>query len=259
MTAQVDDVQRDSKSPIQLSLKVKTAVTLFKGAMAVTDATGYALPGANTAGMFFQGIVQKQADNSGGASGAIPVIVERSDRFVMTMAGAAITDIGKDVYISDDTTLTLTVGNGIYVGKIVGLTGANLVEVQPVYSKAAIAAAIADPAAMAGITGASMAGPTGSDPGALVGPTFTSHSWNGSTDPSQAEGDEIVADLGTYKTAIDGNNTAIDANIVDIAAAKTAIDANVVDIAAAKTAIDILNGKIDDILAALRAGGAVIA
>lgn len=200
MTAQTDDVLRDAKNPLQLELKVKASAKIYKGAMVVTDATGYALPGANTAGMIFQGIAQEQKDNSGGASGEISVIVERSDRFAITMASAAITDIGKDVYISDDTTVTKTVGNGVLVGKVVRLVGTNLVEVQPIYSRAVIASAIADT-------------------GALVGPTFTSHAWDGSTYPTQAEGDKIVADFGTYKTAIDALNATQDSILAALRAA----------------------------------------
>lgn len=48
------------------------------------------------------------------------------------------------------------------------------------------------------------------DPTATATITFT-HSWNGSTDPTLTEGNKIVTDLGTLKTAIDSNNTKIDA------------------------------------------------
>lgn len=50
------------------------------------------------------------------------------------------------------------------------------------------------------------------DPAACAGMTF-SHSWNGSTDPSAAEGNAISADLAALKAAIDANNAAIDAII----------------------------------------------
>lgn len=203
MTAQTDDVQRDSKSPVQLDLKVKTAVTIYKGAMVVTDATGYALPGANTAGMFFQGISQEQKDNTSGASGALIVIVERSDRFPMTLASAAITDIGKDVYISDDTTLTLTVGNGIYVGKIVRLAGTNLVEVQPVYSKAAIAAAIANAAAATDVAITDSSG--GVDPGDDIIALVTDIDLL--TDSTSGAADDTINDVSTAVTGVDGSGS----------------------------------------------------
>jgi hypothetical protein len=201
MTALTDDFLRDSKSPRILDLEVKTAVKIFKGAMVAVDAaTGYALPAANTSGYIFQGIARDRADNTDGASGEITVVVDRPARFSVILASAAITDIGLDVYVADDNTVTKTVGNGVYVGKVVALLGTNLVEVQPIYSRAIIASAIADT-------------------GALVGPTFTSHAWDGSTYPTQAEGDKIVADFGTYKTAIDALNATQDSILAALRAA----------------------------------------
>jgi len=61
------------------------------------------------------------------------------------------------------------------------------------------------------------------DPAAMAAVTFTSHAWNGSTDPTQAEGDKIVADLAAIKTAVDANNAAIDS--INAALAATGITA----------------------------------
>lgn len=48
------------------------------------------------------------------------------------------------------------------------------------------------------------------DPAQMAAVTFLAHGWDGATDPTQAEGDKIVADLAAFKTAVDANNTAID-------------------------------------------------
>jgi len=221
------NVLRSQKRDQSLSLEVKTAVNIFQGAMVCVDATGYAIPAADVAANIFQGIAQEQKDNTSGASGALKVIVERPDRFIATLASAAITDIGLDVYISDDDTLTKTVGNGVYVGKVVRFVGTNLVEVKPIYSKAIIAAAIADAGAA-----------TASDPAACDAMTQGAYASSTSlTDPpTKAEmeaelalidtaTDQTIVDTAALKAAIDLNNVEIDALIVDRAANKTTIDA----------------------------------
>jgi hypothetical protein len=94
---------------------------------------------------------------------------------------------------------------------------------------------IVDPTAMVAIVGSAptaMAGITG----AVVGDTIaTNGGWGSSTeggfDSMHVAIDANVVDIAAAKTAIDFNNAAIDLNITDIAALKTATDAN-------KTAID---------------------
>jgi hypothetical protein len=94
---------------------------------------------------------------------------------------------------------------------------------------------IVDPTAMVAIVGSAptaMAGITG----AVVGDTIaTNGGWGSSTeggfDSMHVAIDANVVDRAAAKTAIDFNNAAIDLNITDIAALKTATDAN-------KTAID---------------------
>jgi len=53
-----------------------------------------------------------------------------------------------------------------------------------------------------------------SDPAAAASVTFTAHTWDGATDPTAAQGNQIVADLAALKTAVDANNTAIDSILV---------------------------------------------
>jgi hypothetical protein len=54
------------------------------------------------------------------------------------------------------------------------------------------------------------------DPAACAAMTF-SHSWDGATDPTAAEGNELVADLAALKTAIDANNVSIDDILAQLA------------------------------------------
>lgn len=189
MTALTDNYLRDSKDPRILSAKVKGSTTIYKGAMVAIDSSGYAVPAANTAGHKFIGIALEKIDNSAGANGEKEIRVNAKDRFIIILASAAITDIGLDVFVADDNTVTKTVGNAVKVGKVVALVGTNLVEVDPIpaYASAPAGAHLAD-----------------------VTETFTSHAWNGSTYPTQAEGDKIVADIAALSSAIAALNARLE-------------------------------------------------
>jgi predicted RecA/RadA family phage recombinase len=97
-------------------LPVLTAVTIYEGS-AVGLSSGYAR--ALVAGDAFQGHAFEQADNTSGASGAINVRVRSGTyKLQVTLASVAVTDVGKDVYMSDDATYTLTQGSNSAVGKV---------------------------------------------------------------------------------------------------------------------------------------------
>lgn len=87
---------------------------------------------ALVAGDKFAGIAQDNADNTGGAAGAVDVQVKRHGRVLETVTGAsAVTAIGTNVYAAADDTLTLTVGTNSLMGKIGGwdiATGKSIVE-----------------------------------------------------------------------------------------------------------------------------------
>lgn len=103
------------------SFTVKTGETIYKGAMVAIDATGYALPAGNDAAHIFVGVAMEQA-----AEGET-IRVYRKGIFNFAAAGMAVTDTGSRVYVSDDATVTTTVGNGVYVGKIVRVDSATSV------------------------------------------------------------------------------------------------------------------------------------
>lgn len=54
------------------------------------------------------------------------------------------------------------------------------------------------------------------DPAACAANTF-GHAWDGATDPTAEEGNELVADLAALKTAIDANNAVIDSILAQLA------------------------------------------
>jgi len=95
---------------------VKAATRIFQGVFVGDDAAGAAR--ALVAGDLFHGIADREADNSLGLVGAINVKVRRSGFVKFAIASLAITDKGKDVYASDDNTLTLTAGSNTRIGYV---------------------------------------------------------------------------------------------------------------------------------------------
>ena len=96
------------------SIPVAAGVKIFKGAIVVM-AAGYAEPGVTALGLIVLGRAEQDADNTGGAAGAISVRVRRGTFAWNSGAGAdAITEanIGQQAYVIDDNTVGLTNGGG---------------------------------------------------------------------------------------------------------------------------------------------------
>lgn len=94
-------------------LPVKASSTIYEGS-AVGINAGYAR--ALVAADQFQGFALAKAVG-GSANGDVNVNVRSAGRVQLTVT-AAVTDIGADVYASDDGTFTLTATNNSLVGKI---------------------------------------------------------------------------------------------------------------------------------------------
>lgn len=102
---------------------VAAAAVLFTGAQAALNAAGNAVPVTAAVGLKGIGRVEKRADNSGGAAGAINVEVTIGTfRFNNSAGGDLITkaDVGADAYGVDDQTVAKTSGSNTrsVVGKI---------------------------------------------------------------------------------------------------------------------------------------------
>lgn len=89
---------------------------IYEGAALGDNGAGYARP--LVAGDKFLGFAAKKADNTGGAAGAIRVLVRDEGKAELALATVAITDVGADVYASDDDTFTLTVGANSKIGVV---------------------------------------------------------------------------------------------------------------------------------------------
>jgi hypothetical protein len=107
---------------------VAAGAHVYKGGFVGLNASGYAR--GLVAGDRCVGIAYEEADNSGGADAGVYVRVFTLGDFSHTLAGAAVTDIGKPLYASADDTLTLTAAGNSFVGWVVDRPSANTVIVR---------------------------------------------------------------------------------------------------------------------------------
>lgn len=120
-----------------VDLPVDDNVVIYKGALVGRNrATGYAR--GLIAGDEFLGLAYRKADNTvaGHTAGGIRVRLAQDVDVVHPLSGATQGDVGKEVYASDDATLTLSASGNSRVGRIVALEGVDTVRVrcQPVQS-----------------------------------------------------------------------------------------------------------------------------
>lgn len=107
------------------ALPADASSTTYRGSMCSLRSDEYVGPLA--AGELFVGHATAKADNSSGSNGAINVELlgaEGPYELEVTLTSVAVTDVGKDVYATDDATLTLT-RSGTRVGRVVRYVGTN--------------------------------------------------------------------------------------------------------------------------------------
>jgi len=98
-------------------LPVAATTTIYEGSAVGDNGSGYMR--ALVAGDPFRGFAYRQADNNPGSAGDINVHLIQDGKVVAAFTSIAITNVGNDVYMSDDATFTLTPGSNSYVGKLV--------------------------------------------------------------------------------------------------------------------------------------------
>ena len=98
------------------AMGVVAADIIYEGSAVGENGSGYARP--LVAGDPFLGFAEAKVDNSAGAAGALNVRYVRKGAVQLAVTSAAITDVGRPVYASDDATFAMT-GIGTYIGKIV--------------------------------------------------------------------------------------------------------------------------------------------
>lgn len=152
LTAPYDARRKDSDVT---SYPVAATTECFKGGLAVLSA-GYAQPGADAAGVLFAGVFAESADNLSGAvppgqvqpsigsplpnlpsglaagvAGAINVRVVKEGAFVFSKAAAVQGDVGKEVFVVDDNTVSVAATtNNIFCGYVTELIDSSHVRVR---------------------------------------------------------------------------------------------------------------------------------
>ena len=104
---------------------VKASAQIYRGsALGTQSNTAYVRQ--LVAGDSFQGFAEEDALGTT-TDGAVTVGVRYKGAVTLTLSGAAVTDLGRDVYLSDGNTPTYTVGSNSYLGRVIRVQAANQV------------------------------------------------------------------------------------------------------------------------------------
>lgn len=121
LTSDKNRLKRGQRPPSQVYPVAANAVIHY-GAIVCLNASGYLVPGADTAGLRCVGVAEEAADNTGGADGDLEVLVFRGVAKVSTSGASAIAqaDVGTDAVILDDDTVITAAGatNDIVAGEV---------------------------------------------------------------------------------------------------------------------------------------------
>lgn len=98
------------------TLPVIASDIIYEGSAVGDNGSGYARP--LVAGDPFRGFCIEKADNASGSAGDINVQVRSRGKVKLAISSLAITDVGKDVYASDDATFTLTASTNTRIGYV---------------------------------------------------------------------------------------------------------------------------------------------
>lgn len=146
------DKKTDIKEGVEVPVPVAAGTTIYAGAWACVNATGFLVPGADTAGLIFQGISRLFINNSLGQDGDEKGLVRRRGLVKATL-GHAITqaNVGDNVFLTDDETVDLAgnVTHLIFCGVIAEYIDAThaYIDIEPAIRQADVAAHIADASA----------------------------------------------------------------------------------------------------------------
>lgn len=130
MTTLASDKARDYYQGDFHEFPVIAADIIYKGAAVGDNGSGYARP--LQAGDPFRGFADYQCDNSAGSAGDKTIRVKTRGMIKLPITSLAITDVGKDVFASDDDTFTLTQSTNTRIGRVAAWieTGYGIIEFQ---------------------------------------------------------------------------------------------------------------------------------
>ena len=105
---------------IEIDFPVATGVKIYAGSLVCANASGYAVPGADTVNFKFIGVSMEQVDNTLGGNGAKSVRLRRTGVMEFKASSIAQSDVGKMMYLVNDETFDETnPGQGILCGVLV--------------------------------------------------------------------------------------------------------------------------------------------
>lgn len=105
---------------------------IYRGALVMLNASGYAAPATPTAGSRFLGIATETVDNSSGSNGDLNIEVFVSGRHQIPVT-TAVTDVGDKIYAETDNPADCTLESGTpttnaqLIGRMMGRDSASLV------------------------------------------------------------------------------------------------------------------------------------
>ncbi|MDH5541966.1 MAG: cytoplasmic protein [Nitrospinota bacterium] len=116
MATRASDLARPFELGDINELPVLATDIIYEGSAVGDNGSGYARP--LVAGDPFRGFAERKVDNSTGAAGDKNIRVLTRGLVQLSIGSLAITDVGKDVYASDDDTFTLTQGSNTRIGYV---------------------------------------------------------------------------------------------------------------------------------------------
>jgi hypothetical protein len=91
---------------------LKANAKVFKGCLVASDATGWGIAPGVATGLVVAGIALADADNTGGANGALSVDVLMGEAYLNSDGTVDQTNFNKSVFVTDDNTVAKADGTG---------------------------------------------------------------------------------------------------------------------------------------------------
>lgn len=111
----------------RIGLPVAASTTLYQGTLAFVNTSGYV---NGTAANEFAGVVIEYTDNSGGSNGDLNVELWTRGVFTLTGSGFSQASVGKNIFATDNYTITESADAGILIGRCVGYISATQIKVE---------------------------------------------------------------------------------------------------------------------------------
>jgi hypothetical protein len=131
LAALTENYDAERKDGILITYPVSAGETIYKGAIVCLDVDGYLVPGSDASGYAFVGISYEKADNVSGADGDVTARVWKVGTYVFTADFAAgQNDVGSEVYVVDDNTVSMSTTYSVACGTIVEIISGSSVRVR---------------------------------------------------------------------------------------------------------------------------------